>query len=146
MIVATGTTSFINTTLPGGLRLTATLSALCLLAGCVTTGGPGAGGATVNYISALQGGIAGRSGVKLERNNMQRALEAEYRALEAAPGGQPVVWAGSGARGEVVAAAPYQVGNENCRQYTHKLSSGGKDTVVRGAACRNTDGTWTPLT
>lgn len=129
------------------MRLIAMISALCVLGGCVTAGGGATAGkpGTVNYISGLQGGIAGKSGLKLDRNNMQRALEAEYRALEAAPGGQPVAWSGGGATGEVVAAAPYQVGNENCRQYSHRLSADGKDVTVRGAACRNPDGTWTPL-
>ena len=78
-------------------------------------------------------------------SDMQRALEAEYRALEAAPGGQPVVWQGSGVSGSVVAAAPYQVGSQNCRQYSHTLTVDGRQTVTRGAACRNEDGAWAPL-
>jgi surface antigen len=45
----------------------------------------------------------------------------------------------------VVAAAPYQVGSQNCRQYTHTITVDGKDTVSRGSACRNNDGSWSPL-
>src|SRR5262245_37728768 len=83
--------------------------------------------ASTPYISALQGGIISRSGVDISDSDRQRALEAEYRALEAAPGGQPVTWSGRGVSGKVVAAAPYQVGSQNCRQYTHTVTANGKD-------------------
>lgn len=130
-------------------------AALSVLAGCTTTSGKSSGGLwggrssknSAVYITALQGGIVQRSGVQLSNSDRQRALEAEYRALEAAPGGQPVAWSGGGGvRGEVVAAAPYQVGAQNCRQYTHKVTATGRQAQARGAACRNKDGTWTPLT
>ncbi|MCJ8517298.1 surface antigen [Pseudorhizobium tarimense] len=123
----------------------------CLLAGCSTSGsGDGSllsprGSSSSQYIAALQGGIVGRSGVAVSESDRSRALEAEYRALEAAPGGQPVVWKGRDVSGEVVAAAPYQVGSQNCRQYTHTVSSNGREVKARGAACRNDNGTWTPL-
>lgn len=105
----------------------------------------GRASASTPYISALQGGIISRSGVELSDSDRQRALEAEYGALEAAPGGQPVTWSGRGVSGKVVAAAPYQVGSQNCRQYTHTVTANGKETVARGAACRNNDGSWSPL-
>ncbi|MGN7291808.1 hypothetical protein [Rhizobium sp. SAFR-030] len=124
------------------------------LTACSTTGGGSQStallsGKTSNgtpFIAALQGGIVGSSGIEISTADRQRALEAEYRALEGAAVGQPVVWAGRGAKGEVVAAAPYQVGSQNCRQYRHTLSASGKEVKARGAACRNPDGTWTPLT
>jgi len=112
--------------------------------GGMLTGGRGSGSSA--FLSALQGGIVARSGLTLSGSDGQRALEAEYQALEAAPGGQPVAWEGRGAKGSVVAAAPYQVGAQNCRQYRHTLDAAGKQATVRGAACRNPDGTWTPLT
>ncbi|GEO84393.1 MULTISPECIES: hypothetical protein [Alphaproteobacteria] len=128
------------------------LAALALSA-CTTTGGSkggflssGKANPSALYISALQGGIVSRSGLKLTDSELQRALEAEYRALEAAPGGQPVAWTGQSVSGQVVAAAPYQVGQQNCRQYTHKLNAKGRQIEARGAACRNSNGTWTPLT
>lgn len=131
-----------------------TVAVVSVLSGCNTSGGSSGGGllggrsgkGSTVYITALQGGIVQRSGVQLSNSDRQRALEAEYRALEAAPGGQPVVWSGGSTRGEVVAAAPYQVGAQNCRQYSHKLNTGGRLAEARGAACRNSDGTWTPLT
>ena len=122
------------------------------LTGCTTTKGAASRGifsskpsASAAFLTALQGGLVGRSGVTLGDSDRQRALEAEYRALEGAAVGQPMLWTGKDVTGKVVAAAPYQVGSQNCRQYTHTLTVDGKDTVVRGAACRNEDGSWSPL-
>lgn len=121
-----------------------------LLGGCATTGKTGTAQAatgSASYIAALGGGIVGKeAGLTISKADRQRALEAEYRALEAAPGGQPVTWQGSGVSGSVVATAPYQVGSQNCRQYSHTITAKGQDNVARGVACRNADGTWTPLT
>ncbi|EHS53732.1 lipoic acid synthetase [Rhizobium sp. PDO1-076] len=122
--------------------------AMMALSACTTTGGKEGASAKTDsavYIAALQGGIVSRTGVKLSKSETQRALEAEYRALEASAGGQPVIWAGSSVSGQVVAAAPYQVGKQNCRQFTHKLNDGGREIQARGVACRNANGTWTPL-
>ena len=101
------------------------------------------------YIQALKGGLVARvPDLKISNSDRARALEAEYKALESAPGGQKVIWDGDGgAHGEVVAASPYQVGSQNCRQYSHSISlSGGAPLTARGAACRNANGSWTPLT
>lgn len=122
---------------------------MLILSACSTTGGKDGVPAKTDsavFITALQGGIVSRTGVELSKSEMQRALEAEYRALEAAPGGQPVTWAGREVSGEVVAAAPYQVGKQNCRQFTHKINDNGREIQARGAACRNPNGTWSPLT
>ncbi|URK88199.1 hypothetical protein LP421_12520 [Rhizobium sp. RCAM05350] len=124
-----------------------------LIAGCrrkrADAGKMGSGitsNTSASYIAALGGGVIGRqAGLSISRADRQRALEAEYRALEGSRGGQPVVWQGSGVSGSVVAAAPYQVGSQNCRQYSHTVTVKGQDSVARGAACRNADGTWAPL-
>ncbi len=134
--------------------LTATVFSVALaLSGCSTTAGKGAlarlspikSNPSATFITALDGGIIGNTGLTMSNSDKQRALEAEYRALEAAPGGQPVDWSGRTMSGVVVAAAPYQVGSQNCRQYTHTVTADGKQTVARGSACRNDNGTWTPL-
>jgi surface antigen len=127
------------------------LIAAGLLAGCTSTGGRSgglfaSGTQATPYVSALQGGIVGRTGVQMSDSDRRRALEAEYRALELSDVGQTVSWTGKGVSGQVVAAAPYQVGSQNCRQYTHTLTTEGREVKARGAACRNDDGTWTPLT
>ncbi|MBY5358410.1 hypothetical protein HFO97_00020 [Rhizobium leguminosarum] len=134
-----------------GMIVSALLVAVAL-SGCTTTKSAASRGifsrkpsASAAFITAMQGGIVGRSGVSLTDSDKQRALEAEYRALEGAAVGQPVLWTGKDVTGKVVAAAPYQVGSQNCRQYTHTLTVDGKDTVTRGAACRNDDGSWSPL-
>ena len=139
------------------LRLSRSIAVFLMVAAalsaCNTTHGPAGlvglspikANPSTAYITALDGGIVSRTGAQISDSDKQRALEAEYRALEAAPGGQPVVWSGRGVSGQVVAAAPYQVGSQNCRQYTHTLTMGEKQSVARGAACRNEDGTWSPL-
>lgn len=143
-------------------NLASIIAVSALLSACTSTGtgsrlgatgglfGQDAGSSRKNdsstYIAALRGGIIERAGgASLAKADRQRALEAEYRALEAAPGGQPVAWEGRDVKGSVVAAAPYQVGSQNCRQYSHTVTANGRDTTARGAACRNPNGTWTPL-
>jgi surface antigen len=137
---------------------------LSLLAGCATTSGSDRLDQTgqqiadatstepetsAYYIQALKGGLVSRiAGVKLSGPDRSRALEAEYKALEVSPSGQSVMWTGSSvAKGEVVAAVPYQVGSQNCRQYSHSVvvSDGAPPLVARGAACRNANGSWSPL-
>ena len=90
-------------------------------------------------------GLIGAAAPGLGQSDLRKALEAEYRALEYAPAGQPVPWEGSSRlRGEVVAYQPYRVGSQDCRQYAHTLHVATPQTV-RGTACRNADGSWSPL-
>lgn len=100
-------------------------------------------------INSLGGGLIGQKlGRSLEASDRQAALEAEYKALEQTQAGQAVAWANSasGHGGSVTAAQPYRVGSQNCRQYTHTFAMGSPAQTVRGTACRNADGSWTPLT
>lgn len=147
----------------GTTRHATALLAVLLLSACTTTSGSSRLDETgeqlgpqaveepetsAYYIQALNGGLVTRiAGVKLSSGDRARALEAEYKALEGAPSGQTVVWAGSGIRGEVMAAVPYQVGSQNCRQYSQSVTVGSatEPQVARGAACRNRNGSWTPL-
>ena len=99
-------------------------------------------------VEAMAGGlIGGLSGADLDSRDRRRALEAEYRALEYMQAGQSVTWgkAGSDRHGEVVVGSPYRVGAQNCRQYKHTVQIDQRSRVARGAACRNDDGSWTPL-
>ena len=137
------------------------LGTMAVLSGCTTTSGSDrldetgekiADASTepessAYYIEALKGGLMSRiSGATFSASDRARGLEAEYKALEATPIGLPVAWTGSGGiRGEVVAAVPYQVGSQNCRQYSHSVTAGGVQRVAKGAACRNPNGSWTPL-
>ncbi|HEY4193842.1 MAG TPA: hypothetical protein VGM46_14445 [Mesorhizobium sp.] len=141
------------------------VSGLLIVSGCASTGlGKGgggvlspapssqqSGGATVAkaIISAMDGGlVGGKIGAGLTDQEKRSGLEAEYKALEYTASGQTVAWkSGSSSRyGEVVAAQPYRVGSQDCRQYTHTVFTGGQSASARGTACRNADGSWTPLT
>ena len=72
-------------------------------------------------------------------------MRAEQFALASAPAGEAVDWQGVEASGSVVAASPFQVGDQNCRQLTQRITLNGRDYVGRGAACRNADGSWSLL-
>jgi len=101
-----------------------------------------------SILTALNGGILPQDAASaLTKPDRMRALEAEYQALEKASLGQVVAWKSqsSGTAGEVSAGTPYQVGQQNCRQYTHTATIKGMPVKGQGAACRNDDGSWTPL-
>ncbi|MEM5473420.1 hypothetical protein WNZ14_16940 [Hoeflea sp. AS60] len=101
-----------------------------------------------SILASLNGGILPQDAAgSLTGPDRLRSLEAEYQALEKAPLGQVIAWKSqsSGAAGEVSAGTPYQVGQQNCRQYTHTATIRGLPVKGQGAACRNSDGSWTPL-
>jgi surface antigen len=142
----------------------AVLLGLLVISGCASTGlgnriggaisavQPGQGGnakVTKTIISAMGGGlVGGRIGAGLSDSEKRSGLEAEYKALEYTASGQKVTWksASSNDYGEVMAAQPYRVGSQDCRQYTHTVYTGAAGATARGTACRNADGSWTPLT
>jgi surface antigen len=100
-------------------------------------------------MKSMGGGLIGGSiGAGLSDSEKTHALEAEYRALEYSQAGQPVTWKGddSGTYGEAAAAQAYRVGSQDCRQYTQTVYRNGQSRIARGTACRNADGSWTPLT
>lgn len=130
-----------------------------LMTGCTTLGG-GTGPLSPKPISApvvpaqpantgISGGglIGGAFGAKLEKADKQTALDAEYKALEYGKGSEAIDWAGASGSigGKVIAGQPYRVGSQDCRQYSHTITSAGVDQSARGTACRNVDGTWTLL-
>ena len=109
--------------------------------------GGGTGRIAATALGALAGGVIGSSiGRSLDQNSRQAALQAEYNALERGAPGQPVRWQGNnGTYGQVVPQQTYQVGSQNCRRYTHTIYVDGSPQQATGTACRNPDGTWTPL-
>lgn len=140
------------------VSVASTMLAVALaLSACGTTGkGTGlaslGGGSTeqkpeTSLLTSLGNGLLGSAANQLNAADRKKALEAEYRALEYSPAGKAVSWSGSGSNsGDVTAAQPYQVGSQNCRQYSHSFNIGGSQQTSRGTACRNPDGSWTPLT
>ena len=120
------------------------------LQGCASTGvvRNDAGAPSASAITALGGGLIGGSiGRDLSSRDRRQALEAEYKALEYGQGGQVITWQSSRDinRGEVVAAQPYRVGSQDCRQFVHTLYTGNASQTARGTACRNPDGSWSLL-
>jgi surface antigen len=141
----------------------ALVSAVLAISGCATLGTspdvtvtpqpaatpPNNGKVAATIISAMAGGLVGGSiGSGLSEAEKRSALEAEYKALEYTASGQRVTWKSNSSShyGEVVAAQPYRVGSQDCRQYTHTVFTGTAGVTARGTACRNANGSWTPLT
>lgn len=113
------------------------------------TGGDEGGEIAATIIAEMNGGlVGGQIGAGLDERDRRIALQAEYRALEYTQSGQPVTWKSdrSSRYGTVVAAQPYRVGSQDCRQYSHTVFVSGQSRNARGTACRNADGSWTPLT
>ena len=111
------------------------------------------GGSTGSRIAAgvagaAIGGLNGnRIGAALDDDDRQRAYAAQMQALETGPSGAPVSWRNpdSGRYGSVVPGPAYERNGGTCRQYTHTIYIDGRPQTARGAACRNPDGTWTPI-
>jgi surface antigen len=118
-----------------------------LLGAAVAGGGAGnrlAGAA----IGGLVGGLIGnRIGASLDERDRQLAYAAEMDALERGQSGAPVGWRNpdSGRYGSVVPGPAYVQSGRNCRAYTETVYVDGRPQTARGTACRNPDGSWTPL-
>lgn len=89
----------------------------------------------------------GTVGAALDDTDRQAAAKAEIEALEISRTGAPVTWKNpeTESSGVVVPGPTYIVNNQECRDYTHTLSAGGAEQMLRGRACRSGDGTWRPL-
>ncbi|MFC3907968.1 RT0821/Lpp0805 family surface protein [Legionella dresdenensis] len=93
-----------------------------------------AGGA---LLGAYLGGNIGRSMDKLDRLEMQQALET-------APTGKAVNWRNpdTGNSYTVRSTRTYYTNQQPCREYTTRAIIGGKTQEVYGKACRQADGSW----
>jgi surface antigen len=99
-------------------------------------------------IGATVGGLVGnRIGAALDDEDRRRAYAAQMQALETGPSGAPVAWRNpdSGRYGNIVPGPAYQANGATCRQYTHTVYIDGRPQTQRGTACRNPDGSWTPV-
>ncbi|MCC6982754.1 MAG: glycine zipper 2TM domain-containing protein [Bauldia sp.] len=135
-----------------------------MLAGCVgmgpgqqigTLGGAVAGGAIGSAVSggstagtiagAVIGGfLGGEIGRGLDEQSRQRAAYAQYQALEY--GTQQSWQSPNGPYGYTTPGPAYQVNAYSCRDFTQTIYIDGIPQTARGTACRNPDGTWTPVT
>lgn len=110
-----------------------------LIAAAAGGGGAAIAGAVIG--GALLGGLAGNM---LDQRDKRMAAEAQQRALETAPTGQPVAWTNpdSGHSGTVTATRTYHSGNSYCREFQNDVVIGGKNEKAYGTACRQPDGSW----
>jgi surface antigen len=112
-------------------------------------GGAAGNRALGTITGAARGGMLGnRVGAAMDDEDKRRAYAAQMQALETGPSGAPVAWRNpdSGRYGNIVPGPAYQQqGGGQCRPYTHTIYIDGRPQVARGAACRNPDGTWTPV-
>ena len=103
---------------------------------------------SAQLLEPLKGGLIGTAfGDGLTQPEKQRGLITEYQALETSFGQAPVVWIDekTGNSGEVVAGAPYRVGQQDCRPYTHNLTIKASVSKAVGSACRQSNGSWLRL-
>jgi surface antigen len=111
--------------------------------------GGGVGGHVAGaLIGAGVGALIGnRIGAALDDDDKRRAYAAEIEALDRGPSGAPVAWRNpdSGRYGSVVPGPAYVQEGRNCRAYTETIYIDGQPQTARGTACRNADGSWTPL-
>jgi surface antigen len=96
--------------------------------------------------AAVGGILGGAIGQSLDEADRQRAYAAQMQAIEYGEPGAPVSWRGeSGRYGTVVPGPAYQANGSTCREYSHTIYIDGRPRSARGTACRNPDGTWTPI-
>ena len=135
---------------PGPKENTGTL--LGALGGAVVGsqfGNNSAGRLTGAVVGAGVGALLGnRIGAAMDDDDKQRAYAAQINALNDGAPGAPVSWRNpdSGRHGMVVPGPYYDEGGRRCRAYTHTIYIDGRPETARGTACRNPDGSWTPLT
>jgi surface antigen len=99
-------------------------------------------------VGAAAGGILGNAiGASLDEQDRQRAYEAQMQALQYGEPGVPVGWRNPALdrHGTIVPGPSYQTGGMTCRQFSHTVYIDGKPQIARGTACRNPDGSWTPI-
>ena len=97
---------------------------------------------------AAVGGLLGnRIGAAMDDEDKRRAYAAQIQALESSGAGAPVAWRNpaSGRYGSVVPGPVYDQGAMKCRQYTHTIYVNGQPQAARGTACKNPDGSWSPV-
>lgn len=132
------------------IRILSLLVALSVVSACTHGHTPGDTTSLANTRVILQtmgNGLLGASMQSLSSHDRKQALEAEYKALEYTDAGKSVTWtsANEGTSGSVTPGQPYQVGSQNCRQYSHSFFINGVPQTAHGSACRNANGTWSPL-
>jgi surface antigen len=112
-------------------------------------GGSGVGSRLAGAaIGAAAGGLIGSAiGASLDEHDRQAAYAAEMQALESGAPGAPVGWRSDHTAyyGTIVPGPYYQRRGLRCREYSHTIYVRGRPEIARGTACRNPDGSWSPV-
>jgi surface antigen len=118
-----------------------------LIGSSVAGGGVGNRLAGVALGAAAGGLLGGAIGAALDDADRQRAYDAERQALAYGQPGTPVAWRNpdSGRYGTVVPGPIYPSSGRSCREYSHTIYIDGRPRMAQGIACRNPDGSWTPV-
>jgi surface antigen len=134
---------------PGPKENTGTLVGALTGAAIGSQFGGGVGGHVAGaLIGAGVGGLVGnRIGASLDEEDRRRAYAAEIQALESGAAGAPVGWRNpaNGRYGSVVPGPYYADAGRRCRAFTETIYIDGRPQTARGTACRNPDGTWSPI-
>jgi surface antigen len=112
--------------------------------------GKGSGQAVATGLGVVLGGFIGnRIGNSLDKGSIAYNNQQTQKALETSQPGQALPWQSPSnpqVSGVIVPQAPYQnAQGVYCREYTEKILIGGQTQTAVGHACRNPDGTWTPV-
>jgi surface antigen len=140
-----------------GFRNVAAALGSLALAACAGDAGLSAG-PTGGSPSAFTGSVAPSAGnplagsaapgtVALDPRDRGPAAAAHLRALQFGEPGAPVAWHNpeTGHHGTIVPGPAYQSNGQTCREFSHTVYTDERPHTGRGASCRNSDGTWTPL-
>lgn len=94
--------------------------------------------------SALANGLtAGDLGAGLDKVSRNKAVNAEYAALEKGAAGVGVKWQAKDAKsGSVTPGQQYQVGSSTCRRYSHIIRVSGTIRQATRTACKDQSGIW----
>lgn len=107
----------------------------------------GGGNGKIGAIAAgaLIGGFLGNQlGARMDEADQRYYYGAQYQALDT---GAPQQWRNpqSGYYGDVQPGPVQLVNSRQCRDYTSTIYIDGQPQTARGTACRNPDGTWSPV-
>ena len=135
-----------------GFRIVAAALACVVLAACAGDAGlSGPSGAPSAFTGSVPAPSANPTSIPvaaaLDPRDRPAAGAAHLRALQFGEPGAPVAWRNpeTGHHGTIVPGPAYQSNGQTCREFSHTVYVDSRPQTGRGSSCRNTDGTWTPL-
>jgi surface antigen len=107
--------------------------------------GKGGGQVAATAIGAIAGaGLGNMIGSQMDERDQALRNRALSSSLETAPTGVVSTWKNpdSGNWGTLTPTKTFNQGNRFCREFTQKITIGGKTQEGYGTACRQPDGSW----